>query len=209
MLVFVDESEDTGFKFGQGSSDFFAVALVIFGNDDEATRLNSHIDALRAEMHLPLDYEFHFVRNNVHIRREFLKAVRDYDFQYAALVADKRKLSGPEFRNRASFYKAVCGAAFENARDLLFEANVKFDDSGDKTAKRELASYLRRKINRPEERLEHVKKVGTQGSKGNNLIQVADMICGAVYRSFQPEGNAGEYRNLIKRREVSVLDWPG
>lgn len=136
------------------------------------------------------------------------KAVRGYDFKFIALVVDKRKLSGPEVQDRASFYKTVCGVAFESARELLFEANVKFDESDDKAAKRELASYLRRKVNVPGAAREHIKKVGTQGSKGNNLIQLADMICGAVYRSYQSEGNAGEHRNIIKHREYSVLLWP-
>ncbi len=208
MLVFVDESGDTGLQFSQGSSIYFAVTLVIFDDNEEAEKLRLRIDALRKELRLPPTYEFHFFKNNVYTRRDFLNAVRIYNFRFFTLVADKRKLSGPEFQTRSSFYKMVCGVAFESAKHLLQDANVKFDDSGEKSAKLELASYIRKKVNEEGAETERIRRVGTQESKASNLIQVADMVSGAVYRSFQNEANAREYRNIIKHREYAVLLWP-
>ena len=206
MLVFVDESGDTGLKFDQGFSTHFAVTLVIFADAEEAERVRQRVDTLKTELRLPLAYEFHFYRNNMDIRRAFFRAIRGYDFQFFTLVVDKKKLSGPEFQSRASFYRIVCGVAFENAKHLLSGANVKFDEGGEKYTRNELASYLRQKLNATG--TEHIKKIGTQNSKVSNLIQVADMVCGAVYRSYQNESDAAEYRNMIKHREESVLLWP-
>lgn len=208
MLVFVDESGDTGFKFAEGSSTYFVVTLVIFGNNEEAEKLRFRIDVLRNELRLPHDYEFHFFRNKVHIRRAFLNAIKGYNFQFFSLVVDKRKLSGTDYQNGSAFYKAICGVAFDVVRPLLSEANVKFDDSGGKALKKELASYIKRTVNEEGGEVERIKKVGTQDSKSSNLIQVADMVSGAVYRSFGSEGDAGGYRNIIKHREYSVLQWP-
>ena len=208
MLVFVDESGDAGFKFGDGSSTYFAVTLVIFGSHEEAEKLRLQIDVLRNELGLPSDYEFHFFRNNVHTRRAFLSTIKGYDFQFFSLVVDKRKLSGTEYQRGGSFYKEICGVAFDAAKPLLSEANVKFDDSGGKALKKELASYIKRKVNEEDRKVERIRKIGTQDSKSSNLIQVADMVSGAVYRSFQSEADAGEYRNIIKHREHSVLQWP-
>ena len=208
MLVFVDESGDAGFKFAEGSSAYFVITLVIFGDDEEAERLRLRIDVLRNELRLPGDYEFHFFRNNVHIRRAFLSTIKGYDFQFFSLVVDKRKLSGMAYQSGSAFYKAICGVAFEAAKPLLSEANVKFDDSGGKALKKELASYIKRRVNEEGEEAERIKKIGTQDSKFSNLIQVADMVSGAVYRSFGSEGDAGYYRNIIKHREYSVLHWP-
>lgn len=208
MLVFVDESGDAGFKFTEGSSTYFVVTLVIFGSDEEAEKLRLRIDALRSELRLPSDYEFHFFRNNVHTRRAFLNTIKGYDFQFFSFVVDKRKLSGTEYQSGSAFYKAVCGVAFDAAKLLLLEANVKIDDCGGKALKKKLASYIKRRVNDEGREVERIKKIGTQDSKSSNLIQVADMVSGAVYRSFQSETNAGEYRNIIKHREYSVLQWP-
>lgn len=206
MLVFVDESGDTGLKFDQGSSTHFAVTLVIFVDAEEAERVRQRVDILRTELHLPSAYEFHFYRNSVDIRRAFFRAVRGYDFRFFTLVVDERKLSGSEFQSRASFYRVVCGMAFESAKHLLNKANVKFDEGGEKSARKYLASSLRQKLNSAG--IEHIKKIGTQDSRASNLIQLADMVCGAVYRSYQSEANASEYRNMIKRREDAALLWP-
>ena len=207
MLVFVDESGDAGFKFAEGSSTYFVVTLIIFGSDEEAEKLRLRIDALRLELKLPCDYEFHFVRNNVHIRRTFLNMIKGYDFQYFSLVIDKRKLVDAEYQSGNSFYKVICGVAFDAAKLLLDEANVKLDDNGGRALKKDLASHIKRRLNEQGEG-ERIKKIGTQDSKSSNLIQVADMVSGAVYRSLQSEANAGEYRNIIKHREYSVLQWP-
>ncbi len=206
MLVFVDESGDTGLKFEQGSSTHFAVTLVIFADEGEAERVRQRVDALRVELRLPPTYEFHFFRNSVDIRRAFLRAVRGYDFRFRTLIVDKRKVSGVEFQSRSSFYRAACGIAFEGAKHLLHQANVKFDEGGEKAARKELAASLKQRLNVAE--AEHIKKIGTQDSKTSNLIQLADMVCGAIYRSCQSEANAGEYRNMIKHREALVLLWP-
>ena len=208
MLVFGDESGDVGFKFAEGSSTYFVVTLVLFENDPDAETLNRRIDLLRTELRLPSSYEFHFFRNNVHVRRAFLHAIEEYDFQFFSLVVDKRKVLSADYGNGSTFYKAMCGVAFDAVKPLLSEANVKFDDSGGKALKKELASYIKRTVNDEGRDRVRVKKIGTQDSKSSNLIQVADMVSGAVYRSFSSEADAQEYRNTIKHREYSVLQWP-
>ncbi|MBD3338866.1 MAG: DUF3800 domain-containing protein [Candidatus Lokiarchaeota archaeon] len=47
MLVFVDESGDSGLKINKGSSKFFIVTLVLFEEDDEANAADQRIDLLR------------------------------------------------------------------------------------------------------------------------------------------------------------------
>ncbi len=49
MLVFVDESGDTGFKVGQGSSGQFTITLIIFLENQEAEAVSRRIDTLRIE----------------------------------------------------------------------------------------------------------------------------------------------------------------
>ena len=51
-----------------------------------------------------------------------------------------------------------------------------------------------------------IKKVAMEASHSNNLVQLADMICGAVNRSFTSGDDA--YRTIIKRHEKFVQRWP-
>jgi hypothetical protein len=60
MLVFIDESGDPGLKLTTGSSKFFTIVLVVFGENDDALACDQRISLLRKELNLPEDYEFHF-----------------------------------------------------------------------------------------------------------------------------------------------------
>ena len=51
-----------------------------------------------------------------------------------------------------------------------------------------------------------VKKVKTARSAGNNLLQLADMVSGAVWRSFKHQDVS--HRQLIAHRELRVQVWP-
>ena len=212
MLVFVDESGDTGLKNIAGSSRYFVITLVIFEIEEDADDISRRIDLLRQELHLPLRYEFHFFKTKTAIRRAFLTAAGHGRFTYCALVVDKRKLSGPGYDSHDSFYQSVCAAAFIEALPWLHEANTQFDESGSREFRKSLASHLLCSINRGEDGFKRLKKVGTQVSKGNNLMQLADMICGAIARNYEDnaatEKNNGEFRQLIRAREQWVRQWP-
>ncbi len=214
MLVFVDESGDTGLRDVAGSTRYFVLTLVLIETQETADEVSRRIDALRQELHLSPRYEFHFFKTKDVLRRAFLTAARHGQFTYCALVVDKRKLSGPEFERGDMFYRSVCATAFQEARPWLREASVQFDESGSRDFRRNLASHLMRVINRKEDDFPRLKKVKAQDSKGNNLMQLADMICGAVARAYQEEAGAEkkdkeEFRRLVQGREQWVRLWPG
>lgn len=48
----------------------------------------------------------------------------------------------------------------------------------------------------------------SQDSKNNNLLQFADMICGAVVRRYSGKKEANTYYNIIKHRENRTQHWP-
>ena len=70
--------------------------------------------------------------------------------------------------------------------------------------KRNLQHDLKKRINRPLAKARYIKMVKVQDSEGNNLIQLADMICGAINRSFSEKPDAPDYRKVIAPREISV-----
>lgn len=207
MLVFIDESGDTGLKIKKGATKYFGIFMIVFEDNDEALACDQRIDLLRRELRLTADFEFHFYKNSNRVRENFLKAVLPYQFFYYGIVINKEKLFGDGFNNKESFYKYASSLLFENAKEKLESAIVTIDESGRKLFKYQLASYLKRKLN-VKNNYKHIKKVKMQNSKGNNLLQLADMIAGAVNRSFNKKKDNYRFRNIIKPREIYVQIWP-
>lgn len=207
MLVFIDESGDTGLKIGQGSTKFFGIFMVVFYDHDEALACEQRIKLLRRELRHEEQFEFHFHSNSDRVRAAFLRAVLPYEFFYYGIVINKEKLFGEGFKNKESFYKYACGLLFENAKDKLKEATVVIDDSGRELFKYQLASYLKRRINRHDHTC--IKKVKMQDSKRNDLLQLADMVAGAVNRDLASQKSGRHsFRKIIKPREIYVQIWP-
>ncbi len=206
MLVFIDESGDPGRK--KGSSPYFIVALVAFEENDEATACDQRIELLRRELNKP-NMEFHFRNNSEKDRVAFLEAVAPYSFFYYGIVIDKdpKKLTGPGFNDKHSFYKYACRLVFENAKDKLGDATVVIDESGSLDFKQQLAQYLRKKMNNDDRKL--IKKVKMQRSESNNLLQLADYVAGIINRSVQNKRKKADvYRKLLAHREIYVQIWP-
>jgi hypothetical protein len=146
MLVFIDESGDPGLNIEGGSSKYFVVAHVAFDDHDEALAADDRISRLRKEQGFPAKFEFHFNKMRPAYRRRFLEAVASYNFFYFAVVMNKAKLTDPEFQFKESIYKYACGLLLEDAKPRLNNAIVVVDGSESKSFRRELKSYLVRKL---------------------------------------------------------------
>ncbi|HLD21689.1 MAG TPA: DUF3800 domain-containing protein [Patescibacteria group bacterium] len=209
MLVFIDESGDSGLKMDKGSSRYFTVALVIFDDREEAIACDQRIELLKKELGWDKQSEFHFKRNSERVRKAFLQGVAPYNFFYHGVVINKdpNKLWGDGFQDKCSFYKYTCGLVFQNAKELLEDSIVVIDKSGNQDFRNQLAKYLRNKMNEKNKRV--IKKVKMQRSEGNNLIQLADYVAGVINRSVQQKRkNHQDYRQIIAHRELRVQIWP-
>ncbi len=211
MLVFVDESGDTGFKLGHSSSGQFTVTLVVFADNAEAEIVSHRIDRLRVEMELPQDSragEFHFNDNSNEQREAFLQAVSVFDFSVFSVVVNKAGLAPEGISSKNAFYNLVCGLVFDRAKDFLVEANIVIDSTGGKEFKQQLEKYLRQRMNEPNGR-RRIKQIRMKPSHTDNLLQLADMVCGAIVRAcYQDLRTTARFRRIIQHREVSVLVWP-
>lgn len=208
MLIFIDESGDSGLKIEQGSSRYFTIGLVVFDDSDEAIACDQRIQLLKKEIGWSENSEFHFKRNSDKVRKVFLKAIAPYNFFYYGVVInkDRNKLWGDGFQNKESFYKYTCGLVFENAKEKLINATVVIDESGNLDFKRQLGKYLRNKANRADR---IIKKVKMQRSESNNLLQLADYIASSINRSVQnKKKRSDDYRRVIAHREIYVQIWP-
>ena len=210
MLVFVDESGDTGLKLGQGSSNFFTVVLVVFEENDEAQAADARIALLRRELRKPADFEFHFKENSDSVRQAFLEAMVRYNFFYFAFVVNKQALYTDSLPTTAAFYHYACGLIFESAKPYLDNALVKIDASGGRKFQRQLAAYLKTKINTSGAATRHIDSVTANDSRRSNMLQLADMVCGAVARSYRADkAQPDRFRRIVGHRKISVQELPG
>lgn len=207
MLLFIDESGDAGLKLDSGSSKYFVVALVAFEDHEEALAATDRIVLLKREMGLPDRFEFHFNKMTPHDRRTFLSAIATYNFLYWGVVINKVKLSHRAFQFQESLYHYACGLVFENAKPRLSNAIVVIDGTGMKDSAKLLKTYLGRRLKDNSGR-RLIKKLKTQDSKQNNLLQLADIVVGSIARSLSGKRDADECRKLIAHREIEVEFWP-
>ncbi len=205
MLVFVDESGDPGLKIAAGSSPFFVVVLIVFEEKAEAEILEKRLELLRHELHLHPHFEFKFNKCKSEYRLSFLRAVAPYNFFYYGIVIDKANLYGEGFTIKESFYKYVMQLVLLNAREHLEDADIYIDASGEREFRRQMNNYLKRKVN-VEKR--HIRKVGFLDSANHSLIQLADMVAGALNRSQGDKSDAENYIKVIRHREAYVQVWP-
>lgn len=206
MLVFVDEAGDAGMSGKPGQTPCFAVALILFEDNDQAEKADRRIDLIRHELGLREDFEFRFHDCRRDVRTYFLQQLLPYAWFYLGIVINKRKLWSPTFAAPAMFYNYSTSLVFENAKPYLRDAIVVIDASGGLTFRRELSRYLRRKIDR-EGGL--IKKIKHQDSARNNLLQLADMVAGSVYRSMLAgKKDRWAYRRIIEAKSLRVQVWP-
>jgi hypothetical protein len=206
MLAFIDESGDCGLKFGKGSSSHFTCVVVLFNDNSCAEACDRSVDALRISLQRPRGQEFHFTDSSDKVRQQFLETVGQSELQYAGLVINKRRLSEERFRDPRQVYEFAVGVVCEQVRPLLEDAKIVIDKNGNRALRQNLEKSLKAQMTSLDGMC-RIRKVTMEASHSNNLVQVADMICGAVSRSFTE--NDDRFRNLIRRREKFVREWVG
>jgi hypothetical protein len=135
-------------------------------------------------------------------------ATGKFEYLYMSFVFNKAKLYGEGFQYKNSFYKYAVNLLFQNLKPYLKNATVIFDRCGNRDFQHELKRYLgKRVIDKGREQL--VKKIKTNDSQSNNLLQLADMVCGAVARYLRKtKADHLSYRKLISHRELLLRVWP-
>lgn len=187
MLVLIDESGDAGFKIAKGSTPFFVVAMVIFREFDEAEQASRAIEA--AKSRLRIGQEFKFSKSHANVKDGFFCAVEPFKFTVRALVVEKSRIYSNNLRcNKETFYNYFVRQLLSHDNDVLRGARVKIDGSGDREFKRELSKYLKDQCGH---KIAHIKFAE---SHRDNLIQLADMVAGAIYRSCMARERKDSYR---------------
>lgn len=198
MLVFIDDSGDPGFKIGKGSSEFFVISLIIFDDELEAEKTAIAIKELRRTLNFPDDMEFKFNKSSKSVREKFLRTINPFNFKIRSLVIDKSLIRSEELKkNKNSFYGYAIKTALKYSNNSILNARIKIDGSGDRIFRKSFLSYLRKQLNSKQKRI--IKNCKLANSRGNVLIQMADIIAGSVRRAYDKSKTDSKiYKSTIK-----------
>ena len=198
-FVFIDDSGDPGFKLGHGSSRFFVIALVIFHDPLEIEKTAVAIKEFRRSLRFPDSMEFKFHKSRQQVKEGFLKRINPFNFSIRCLVVDKTLIRSEELKNdKNSFYSYAIKMVLQYSADEVLNAHVKIDGSGDRVFRRNFLTYLRKHLNFRQRKIMQNCKLAD--SKDNVMIQMADMIAGAIRRSCETEKKDNEtYKRIIKK----------
>ena len=199
MLVFIDDSGDPGFKLDKGSTSHFIIAMVIFDDELEAEKTAVAIKELKRKIGFREQTEFRFFRTRRDFRIKFLKTINKFSFRIRCLVVDKSIIHSNELKNnKNSFYAYFIKEVLEHSNNAILNAKVRMDGSGNRIFRKNFFTYLRREVNRNDKKI--MRNCKMVDSKGNVLIQMADMIAGSMNRAQnKKKRDSNVYRNIIKK----------
>jgi hypothetical protein len=183
--AFGDETGDPGFAFARGSTRYWAAILLLL---DDPEPLRQRIADLHSELNIPAHVEFKFHKTSDGNRLAFLTALKTYPFVGRAVVVDKMQLPPAWHGMRdVSLYAALLAELITRMpKGELHETIMVLDQFGTPdTVLRELRSRLRAQAHGQSPRL--FKKILLKRSRGESLIQCADMAVGALMREVHGE----------------------
>lgn len=212
MPTFIDESGDTG-PCADPAHCYFRLAAVWVPSHDEAEAIRAEIRGVRSALGLRADYEFKFSKTWHHPdRREaFFRAALKREFRFAFASIDKTR---PEWRDagkqtihwatttelaatlRPTYLAAHLSRAQNGGTDPPKELVV-VDDNEDKQFLGTVKEQFRGLGKACDPALYPVGKVKFRGSHPEELMQLVDMICGAMGASL--DGDDTWYRIFAER----------
>ena len=199
--MFIDDSGDAGFKFGQGSSDHLVIACCVFRTAEAAESAAEQIRTYRSDLGWHPGQEFKFTKAQDEIRFEFLKRAAKMDFYIRVLVVEKRTLElGAQHSGKVSFLLFAIMQALAGSSEVLELANIKIDGKSSRLYSADSARYLKWQLNGGNQKL--ISSVKFVDSQGDQLIQLADMIAGAVRRTLVSD----RVKDFKYEEIVSVLE---
>ncbi len=175
-----DEAGYTSFRFERGATRYFVVALI---GTQYPELLRKTIATLRQQHNLPLSYEFGSHKTTARQLRSILfDTLNSMDFGAWVAIADKEKLPDNfKIMPSRSFYVYMVSKVVEAIPLDWRENSVLLLDEFDRSGK--TMAELKRAL-----RLLAVqrgfKHIHARRSYSDDLIQIADLVAGAVLRQY-------------------------
>ena len=198
-----DESGDLSFSFAKGATRYFVVAMISTAAPEALRRLLADV---RHSSALPTEYEFSFhALSSALLRQRVFAALSAADFEGWAIIVDKTTLPDSYKVMRpldlyvyfvTELVRLIPPAKQEGATLILDEFGVPSQ------VRTELRRFMAvRGIPR------HFRRVLIKRSRSEPLIQIADLVAGAILRR-DAKGDASAYEHIVAKLQ-RVLEFSG
>lgn len=195
-----DESGDSGFRFENGSSQHLVLSLVYTRADSEDAIVRA-VQNLKMHLNVPLNFEFKFSRIADRYRHAFLETIQTFDWEYKAIVADKKHIQAPALINHPhQLYCEMLRRMLYDNDPSLEKAILTIDETVAKIHHHEFNSVLKQYISR-----NTIRKIRQERSRGSTMIQVADMISASIFRKY--ERSDSRYWDIIKHKQKILIEF--
>jgi hypothetical protein len=197
-----DEAGDASFRFERGATHHFVVALIGTSQPD---RLRQVLDEVRLQFHLPASFEFKFHRlSNQRIREGLWDALKPLDFHAWAVVAHKQRLPDTSrIMPPRTFYVYFVSEAIQLVPETMREGAPLWLDEFDRSGK--TIAELKRAFGRRGLRY-GFRRIRAVRSRSEGLVQVADVMAGAILRHYS-QGESEGYQHLAGKI-VTLAEYP-
>jgi Protein of unknown function (DUF3800) len=194
MHPILDESSDAEFKFRKGSTPVVVIALMVV---DNPAPLDQAVEHMRDQCKLPFGYEFKFSATVARLKEHFFRGIQDHHFSMRAIVIGMTMIHSERLREKHWFYNYVTKLVLKHDDGLIHGATLVVDKRLPGIANRQaFNAYLRRELNSGRRRLTDIQH---RDSARDNLLQVSDMVVGAIHRRYGPKQESS-YLNLSARQ---------
>lgn len=196
-----DESGDTSFSFRKGASRNFVYALIATENPDT---LRLALDSVRKESRLTESYEFKFHSlTSVRLRQQVFAKLSAADFEAWAIVVDKTILPDPyKVMGSLELYLFFVSELIQKIPvEKRQDARLILDEYG---SAKSLVVGLRRVL-KLRDIPKGFKQIVSRRSSSEPLIQIADLVAGAVLR--RDSTREAEYYDTIAGKMHQVYDF--
>ncbi len=204
MITFTfagDESGDGSFSFMRGASRYFVVAVIGTQNPDGLRNL---LDIVRQKAYLPKNFDFHFNSlASAKLRSLLFESLCQADFDAWAIIVDKTRISDPLkiLVPGLNFYLYFVSELIRHIPPAKREGGTLIlDEYGYPEQTRD---ELKR-IMKAREIKHGFRRISVRRSQSEPLIQVADLVAGAVLRRDAHKQSeaydmiAGKIRKLVE-----------
>lgn len=198
QLIFIDDSGDPGFK--NSPSEHFIMAAALFLRPEVATAVSEEMTKFRQELGWKSESEFKFRKTNKAIIKQLLKKIRKFDFEIYAVYINKREISKIiSIVDQGKLYNWTIAELIKMMP--VKNAKIEIDGRAPKKYARKITAYLRQFSRNKRKFL----TIQFEDSEKSNLIQLADIVAGAIHRSLKADKtDSQEYLNLLKTKIVAV-----